>query len=310
MTAQSTSELRIDRTLLTRLARPAGARLLAATLCEWLMVVGAACLSIRLDSAWATAAAIMFIGTRQHALLVLMHEFSHRQLSRRRPRLNDAVGDILTAIPFMITLHGFRRDHQAHHQHTSTEGDPNWVSMRRQRRYHFSKTRPAFFLELIKHAVGLYTLRELKVYQLESRMSVACPRSTVVRQGLVASALLLVCAASGGWKVLATYWLLPMFTVLIALLYLRDVAEHFGLPREAASASRTTLARPWERLFLAPHNVGFHAEHHLYPSVPWFRLRALHEALSEAPAYPEQVVITRGYLDGLLDELAASSSGS
>ncbi|MFC6690534.1 hypothetical protein ACFQD2_05070 [Pseudomonas lini] len=55
----------------------------------------------------ASVLAVVFIGTRQHALLILMHEFSHRQFSRTRPMLNDTLGDLLTAIPFTITISGF-----------------------------------------------------------------------------------------------------------------------------------------------------------------------------------------------------------
>src|SRR5579872_6323472 len=117
----------VARTQLLAWGKTAPLRLLATTVFEWVLILCAAGLAIYADTIWATLLAVVFIGTRQHALLILMHEFSHRQFSRTRPVLNDTLGDFLTAIPFTITIFGFRRDHAAHHLHTATERDPNWV---------------------------------------------------------------------------------------------------------------------------------------------------------------------------------------
>jgi fatty acid desaturase len=51
--------------------------------------------------------------------------------------------------------------------------------------------------------------------------------------------------------------------------------------------TRTTIARWWERLFLAPNRVNFHLEHHLLMTVPHHNLPRLHRLLRE-----------RGGLDG------------
>jgi fatty acid desaturase len=37
---------------------------------------------------------------------------------------------------------------------------------------------------------------------------------------------------------------------------------------------------------VAPHQVAFHLEHHLLPTVPWFRLPAMHRRLARAGAIP------------------------
>lgn len=63
--------------------------------------------------------------------------------------------------------------------------------------------------------------------------------------------------------------------------------EHGGA--SAASAgdprlrSRTTLA--WWVALVAPFGLRYHFEHHLCPAVPWYRLRALHQAIADR--YPE-----------------------
>ena len=34
-----------------------------------------------------------------------------------------------------------------------------------------------------------------------------------------------------------------------------------------------------------PHNVGLHLDHHIFPSVPFYNLKKLHEILLKDPAY-------------------------
>lgn len=299
-------ETLIDRDRLARLGRPAPLHLLAATLLEWLLVAISGAAAERIGSLWATAAAVVLIGSRQHALLILMHEFSHRQFDRRRPTVNDALGDVLTALPFFVTIHGFRRDHWAHHRHTGTERDPNWVSGREQARYRFPKSRAAVARLLVLHLCGVYTLRDLKGYLLTSRMAVAAPTGTRMRQAVFALSVLAVAWQFHGWRILAVYWLLPMGTVLIALLYLRDIAEHFALPRAGACFSRTTRVSTIEGWLLAPYHVGLHAEHHLFPAVPWCRLPHLHALLMRNPGHAQRAVVTHGVFSGVLAEASTA----
>ena len=69
--------------------------------------------------------------------------------------------------------------------------------------------------------------------------------------------------------------------------------------------TRTTRARWWERLLIAPNRVNFHLEHHLLMRVPHYNLPRLHRILSERGALDEALVTT-GYW-GVLD-LASSRS--
>ena len=69
------------------------------------------------------------------------------------------------------------------------------------------------------------------------------------------------------------------------------MAEHALVPTPDPSDpfgnTRTTLTRWWERIFVAPHDVGFHLEHHLVITIPHYKLRRFHCMLEE-----------RGMLDG------------
>jgi fatty acid desaturase len=67
---------------------------------------------------------------------------------------------------------------------------------------------------------------------------------------------------------------------------------------------RTTLARPWERFLLVPRNIHYHVEHHFYPSVPFYNLPALHEALMSQPGFRANAVVTCSVAASLRQVLA------
>src|SRR5205823_2480378 len=76
-------------------------------------------------------------------------------------------------------------------------------------------------------------------------------------------------------------WVLPLVTVVQAILRLRAIAEH-GATTDFSSpltAARTNLAPAWLRWLIFPHNVNYHVEHHLYASVPQYKLPRLHAEL-------------------------------
>ena len=84
-------------------------------------------------------------------------------------------------------------------------------------------------------------------------------------------------------------WVLPLVTVVQAILRLRAIAEH-GATTDFSSpltAARTNVAPAWLEWLIFPHQVNYHIEHHLYASVPHYHLPALHSEIA-----------ARGLLDG------------
>ena len=108
------------------------------------------------------------------------------------------------------------------------------------------------------------------------------------------SAQLLVYAAAAasvviGFQAVLFYWFLP---VVLAQPLLRAllIAEHTGCTQDAdgLSNTRTTLTAFPVRLLM--WNMPFHAEHHLYPAIPFHQLPAAHRVLGQhlahlAPGY-------------------------
>ena len=71
--------------------------------------------------------ALLFIGARQHDLLVLMHDGAHYRLFKSR-KLNDWMSELFLTWPFfVVSTHGYRANHWAHHRHLNTAEDPDLV---------------------------------------------------------------------------------------------------------------------------------------------------------------------------------------
>ncbi len=297
----------LERNFLKAIGKPAPFRLLFQTGMEWLWIAALIIAAVWFSNIAISMVCMLLIATRQHALLALMHEYSHYQFSRKHVWLNDLIGDIFTAFPFFITVHGFRRNHMPHHRHVLTDQDPNWIAALKKDRYQFPKTRKQIFIEILKHCIGWYTLEDFKRYTVDAGMAVDLPRATRINRAVCMIVFAAAATYFGWWQNVLLYWIVPFMTFLMAILYVRDVGEHFGMPSAGISGSRTVLAGWLERILICQNGVNFHAEHHLLPSVPFFRLKQLHHALMEKSDYRDNAVITHGYLSGLIDEITLPS---
>ena len=113
---------------------------------------------------------------------------------------------------------------------------------------------------------------------------------------LTNAAILAAAWAAGTWEAYLLLWLLPSLTGYSLVLRLRSIAEHAAVsdPADPLRNTRTTVAHPLVRFFLAPHNVGYHLEHHLYMYIPHDRLADVHRRLEKAGAL-ENAEVARGY---------------
>jgi fatty acid desaturase len=96
-------------------------------------------------------------------------------------------------------------------------------------------------------------------------------------------------------------WLLPYCTWHIAAQYTRLICEHSG--RISAQAgfdlTRSTVPGALGRFFVLPRNIGYHLEHHWYPSVPWYNLPQLQAALREDPDFLAHANVQHSVRDSL-----------
>src|SRR6185295_11373794 len=224
--------------------------------------------------------AVIWIGSRQHALFLLAHDGAHRLLHPNR-WWNDRLSELCLAWPLLVPFHSYRKIHVLHHRHLNSEADPDW------RRNHSEALQLGrSWMEFARFALGLNAsqFRVLDFFVM-GRTDASAGRATLSgdRPRVALYAVIVGGAAAGDWlSLLAAYWLVPLFTWFLAVMRLKGLAEHFAVEDAApANASRTTLPNWSEALLVAPKNVGYHIEHHLFPGVPFYRLPMLHRQLME-----------------------------
>jgi fatty acid desaturase len=85
----------------------------------------------------------------------------------------------------------------------------------------------------------------------------------------------------GEWWYGLVFWLLPYLTWFQLVLRIRNIAEHGATERSEnpLQNTRTTLAGPLARAFLAPYWVNYHLEHHMVMHMPCWQLPRLHDLL-------------------------------
>lgn len=240
---------------------------------------------------WIVLPAIFLIGPLQHGLFVLAHDAAHYRLYETR-WLNDAVGRFIGSIAG-VSMCTYRVIHRLHHNHLYGPQDPDialhggyprgtWYLVRKLGRDLAGltawKTYSYFFGAPAINATTNVAQRPLDDTSDALRRTARRDRWGVLAFHVVAP---IVAFATGcGWQYLVL-WVLPLVTVLQAILRLRAICEH-GAVTDLSSpltAARTNLPGPVLRFVLFPHHVNYHVEHHLYPAVPHYRLPALHRAL-------------------------------
>ena len=270
-----------------QLSRLSVSKGVCALVVDWTVIIGCFSIAITFPHPLVWIAAALIIATRQHALLILMHDAAHYRLLPSH-LWNDRLSNWLFAWPLLVTTEGYRHNHLAHHRHLNTDDDPDWMRKDGKPDWIFPKLKREFGLLLIREFFGGGFFEAIRSITDLAGKKLNAAKNKSSNWGRLTYYLIAIAAISIGglWLPVLLLWFLPAFTILTVILRIRSIAEHFGVEGEHdLNMSRNTHARLWERLLLAPHNSGYHLDHHLYPSVPFYHLRQLHEMLQTVPDY-------------------------
>jgi fatty acid desaturase len=221
-------------------------------------------------------------------MTTLLHEVVHSSVfDKRRPRWNRALG-LLYASTSGISASQFTRWHLDHHDNLgSWEDDPkrHWLSPKRNARwYKLLYCTPALIAIYFRAAAN-----EARSYPKELRRRIARERvATIVLQLGVATLLVL----AGGWGAMLRVWAVPYFLVFPVAFTLNRLGQHYDIDPGHPLKWSTVMApsRLWDFLFVYSN---YHAEHHYFPSVPFYNLRKLHLRLR--PLYAQLGLKTHTY---------------
>ena len=236
---------------------------------------------------------ILVIGTRQHALFVISHDAAHYLLYENR-LLNEIVGRACAMLQG-LSMCTYRVIHRLHHNNLYGALDPDTAlhgGYPRGKRYLIRKllrdmsglTAWKTYAYFLGGAPALNTATNVALRPLDDtspklRADALHDRNAVIAFHVMA---LVLFAASGYLLQYLVLWVLPLVTVVQAVLRLRAIAEH-GATTDFSSpltAARTNVAPAWLEWLIFPHQVNYHIEHHLYASVPHYNLPALHREMA------------------------------
>lgn len=279
---------------------------LLAIACEWSIIIAMIAMALHFNHWLAYVIAIIVIGTRQHALGVLMHDASHYRILRNK-FWNDLISDLFLAYPMGVSTASYRYEHLEHHRYTSTERDQGWKLLHRGPFWYWPKTRRNGIKTVFTTLIGLQAFRLPVVFELWSPWryffnkpggsGLYIPWYNKILLIATYTAFFTFLTVYHYWDMFLLLWIVPEMTVLFTILNLRGAAEHLATPMKTElSLSRTVIPKHWlETLLIAPWSVHYHTEHHLFPSVPFYNLKKLHQRLMQEEEFRNQAHVSHGY---------------
>lgn len=190
-----------------------------------------------------------------HLAFTVWHEGVHRNISRN-PVVNDTVA-VLGVLPYMAPYFLEKWFHLQHHALLNQESDPNAIYTDGPFR-----TLPLRYVRILLYA--------------KQRM-VDDPRRPWQKAADVVPPLLVVAVCGvalwrGFFLDVVWLWLLPMAIAKVVMDAYINYLPHVGLPPDRYRGTRVVDV-PWLTPLVLFHN--YHAVHHLWPGVPWYRYREI-----------------------------------
>jgi fatty acid desaturase len=89
-------------------------------------------------------------------------------------------------------------------------------------------------------------------------------------------------------------WAVPMMTTFSLFMMLRQVVQHSNGGRGWLTNTRIFLVNLLVRDSILPYGQDIHLPHHMFATVPHYRLRELHDLLMQYPEYRDEAIVVLG----------------
>ena len=229
---------------------------------------------------WLKVPALLVYGISLAVMFCPTHECVHRT-AFENAQVNDIVGWWAGLLSFYNSTF-YRYYHKWHHRYTQIAGkDPELDDPKPETwgKYLWRISGLPWWRDKITGHVKVALGNLENCYFLPESAYGDVIQSTRLQLGTYV-AIGLLSAALGHPEFIFVYWLLPL---AIGQPFLRFVliAEHTGCSDDSnpLTNTRTTLTL-WPVRFLM-WNMPYHAEHHMYPSIPFHALPKAHDSLKE-----------------------------
>ena len=247
----------------------------------------------------------VIVSTQQYALLILMHDGQHYLLYSNR-HINLFVSKWLIGSPCGTPFQHSQQQHLAHHRALGSAiedpayqfycfGEPSPKNSLGRLLWHFTRI-------LVAGRVA-YTLfgQKSSFTNAEHGTSLFKRLEKFGPIILMQIPIFIVFASTGFWWAYLLLWVLPLFTLVSFFDAFRQFAEHAcPVPDSTGKILLiSTRSNLLERFFFAPFSMNFHAEHHFFPFVPYYRLAELSRRIRTHPKSSE-IQWRTSYLGSLL----------
>ncbi len=241
------------------------------------VMVGSGYLWATVDNLLIKIPALIIYGFSFAIMFAPLHESSHRTAFANN-RLNDTVAWIAGLLSF-YNSDFYRRYHKWHHRYAQVEGkDPE-----------LDDPKPTNFKEYLIELSGFnwwigkfINHYKIATGQLEDYAFIAeDARDEVIRSirlQLAVYGMAIAISLIFGQPWFFTLWLFPLAVGQPIVRFIL-LAEHTGCSNDDNPLTNTRTTLTW--LPLIAWNIPFHAEHHLYPSIPFHALPLAHQQLKE-----------------------------
>ena len=232
--------------------------------------------------------ALVIYGFSLAAMFAPLHECCHRT-AFANTRLNDLVAWLAGIFSFYNSSF-YRRYHKWHHRYTRIPGkDPELEDPQPTNWQEYLIEISGWNWWLGKFAthykVATGKLDNMPYIWEDAKNDII--RSTRLQLAVYGSAIALSVIFQQPWFI--TFWLLPLAVGQTILRFIL-LAEHTGCSKDANPLTNTRTTLTWFPIKFLMWNMPFHAEHHLYPAIPFHALPQAHQELKEHFA-----VVDKGY---------------
>ncbi|PCJ85083.1 MAG: hypothetical protein COA57_08200 [Flavobacteriales bacterium] len=275
-------------------------------LCDWAVIFSAILLCEYFFNPIAYLLCVLVIGGRMMGFWSLLHDGHHRLIVKNKT-VNDGLTHLLIAWPLFRSVQKYGMQHAAHHKHLRTEKDPN-MTLLHFKEFQFPMKSKKLALIFIRDLLGInflyyfpkklisgirnFFLTKNKSSYLSSLFGdVSFSRLTYY---LLIGFLLIYFNL---FLEFTLYWLIPFITWYQFAIRVTLIADHCFPHNDKMYLTRTVKQNFLEKIFMVPHFLNYHTEHHLYGHIPCYNLKKLHHLLMQSEEYRKNTCVTKGYFE-------------
>ena len=220
---------------------------------------------------WVSIPLYILAGASLHAICLFTHEGVHGTL-HKQIWVNNFIGSV-SGYLVLQSLAGYRVLHLKHHTYLNIEGDPGLLKTYVSNKYIIAIMEWGYFL------FGYIAFLSIIPYQGFKQGSKK-DKVLIIKDILFIILFIwfIINIIPRNWLIHG--WLIPMIFVHF-MMNIRGMSQHLMLENyhDPYKGARTIKAHPIVDFFLC--NENYHIEHHLYPNIPWYNLKKLHEIIKD-----------------------------